>query len=1090
MHLLQVSWSFGSGNLWLTNLTPFLERNGRWLVSASVLIVALSFCRGYLLKFFKLFFEKLTRKIEEHLDERLDKLADWIIAHIEGLLLLLWFGIFSNFYYRYCNYLIQECQDFKVQGLKIRGPFALDLEKVFVPLKVSHERSLDQISQEMIQMRRQTKTSGIWDLLAAGSRKISYRSLAIVGGPGSGKSTLMEHLALIYAKKTQRQYNREVSKLFPILLYLRNIQINEDNYCDITLVDVIEKQDFVRKLNSPPNWFERNLKKGKCLVMLDGLDEVAHRKQRAAISRWINLQIKNYPGNTFIVTSRPFGYRDNPVPEIRTILEVMPFDFSQMDQFIYNWYLQNEIASHFNEDNPNLRGIAKKKSEELIDRIKKAPSLVAMAANPLLLTMIATVHHYRGALPGRRVELYAEICDVLLGRRQDAKGLQDTISAAQKKFILQNLALNLMQKEVRRFKIDEGANLIKETLERVISDSKSPEKFLRRIENLSGLLVERELGYYEFVHKSIQEFLAATQIKDTNQEHLLIENIDNPWWDETIRLYAAQTDITRIVDAAMHRWTISSLTLAYSCLDECLYIDNSLRKKLDKWLDASVNHHDRNLSSFAANVKLSRRLKRDWKVISDKTEITFEPITNAEYQIFLDDALCEYQYCFPEHWQTERFLPGEGVEPVLGVKAKDANLFVQWLNKKWFHLEYRYRLPTMAEAQEYSIMNSGLGCWCKDERQLSIGGITEPEWRDLQNDFVETLRKAFRQKSDSDEGFRSQLNAVYIKSVELDRKIKETGEHNSSLTLSLSFNMGLDRDRNRDNRRSTQIKYFLFVLEQDLKSICDQAENLILEINLLINYVNQKVLPKPILKKLEEAQSSSTRCIQNAKQGLASLRNCDRNIYLIDKLIKDIQTSLKQVDSYERKYKLFNNNEYDYEKLVKLSSNIINSENLLDFDQVLQNSRKLNSDLISTLSASKEQLYNEDDIRILLLAQYQAIFISKILKEVSDSPVRFAPSSENIQKLTCLKQLSEIWMCLSRLYNKTSNSQILMIRNSSAGEEYKKLSYDYANRSAEAFKYYAFTEIIQARCSRTSRAWEGLLIVREKQRVLQSRANN
>jgi predicted NACHT family NTPase len=56
-----------------------------------------------------------------------------------------------------------------------------------------------------------------------------------------------------------------------------------------------------------------------------------------------------------------------------------------------------------------------------------------MALNPLLLTMIATVHCYRGALPGRRVELYDEICDVLLGKRSEYKGIIEPLTAHQKK---------------------------------------------------------------------------------------------------------------------------------------------------------------------------------------------------------------------------------------------------------------------------------------------------------------------------------------------------------------------------------------------------------------------------------------------------------------------------------------------------------------------------------------------------------------------------------------------------------------------------------------------------------------------------------
>ena len=46
--------------------------------------------------------------------------------------------------------------------------------------------------------------------------------------------------------------------------------------------------------------------------------------------------------------------------------------------------------------------------------------------------MIATVHRYRASLPGKRVALYAEICEVFLGKRQEARGIAQELSAAQK----------------------------------------------------------------------------------------------------------------------------------------------------------------------------------------------------------------------------------------------------------------------------------------------------------------------------------------------------------------------------------------------------------------------------------------------------------------------------------------------------------------------------------------------------------------------------------------------------------------------------------------------------------------------------------
>ncbi len=90
------------------------------------------------------------------------------------------------------------------------------------------------------------------------------------------------------------------------------------------------------------------------------------------------------------------------------------FNNTQVKKFVYNWYLATTILSYAKDD-PGLRQEAEQKAHDLLDRLRKNPVLHELTVNPLLLTMIAMVHSYRDALPGRRVELYAEICDVLLG---------------------------------------------------------------------------------------------------------------------------------------------------------------------------------------------------------------------------------------------------------------------------------------------------------------------------------------------------------------------------------------------------------------------------------------------------------------------------------------------------------------------------------------------------------------------------------------------------------------------------------------------------------------------------------------------------
>ncbi|NER29645.1 MAG: hypothetical protein F6J89_19010 [Symploca sp. SIO1C4] len=224
--------------------------------------------------------------------------------------------------------------------------------------------------------------------------------------------------------------------------------------------------------------------------------------------------------------------------------------------------------------------------------------------------MIATVHDNRGALPGSRLELYEEICEVLLVRRQEDKGIADQIqlNAAQKQSVLQVLALELMIRKTREFTLAFTKH-IDEQMTAVAGNRITPQEFLKHVEQISGLLVERDLGVYEFAHLSFQEYLTAVQIKESNQEQILIDNINDSWWHETIRLYAVRSDTTNLIRAALESPTISSLTLASDCLEEGLSADPVVRQQLEEKLASGLESTELETAELAAQVKLSRRLK-------------------------------------------------------------------------------------------------------------------------------------------------------------------------------------------------------------------------------------------------------------------------------------------------------------------------------------------------------------------------------------------------------------------------------------------------------------------------------------------------
>jgi predicted NACHT family NTPase len=531
---------------------------------------------------------QLAPKFRAKRQQLADSFADGIWNKIEDST-----SPFQQEYYQGLTYI---CRDYQTQGLD--RDRTLKLQKVFVPLKIAATEAAN-TSHKMIRPlkggRNNSNETQIWNFLAALDKHPEFRRMAVLGAPGSGKTTLLRYLTQTYATNQQRKVHPKAPKLIPILLYLRDVRQEIVNNNQLTLAELItqqvqQQQQKYQLLNPPPNWFAEKIRQNQCLVMLDGLDEVADETQRQQVSGWVDAQMQTYPDTAFILTSRPFGYKTARLQQDVTVLEVQPFSLKQMQQFIRSWYLETEVISHAGQDDAGVRGEAKQQADDLIKRIKNSKPLADMAVNPLLLTMIATVHRRGSALPGKRVELYKEICQVLLERRQRAKNIAEALTATQKQSVLQVLAFELMQQKTREFNLSDGIHWITDKLADVAGSGANPEEFIQQVRDGIGLLVEKEVGVYEFAHLSFQEYLAAVQIKESNQENLLIGNIHQSWWAETIRLYAAQSNASNLIRTvlAMPSPSVEVMALAYDCLDEGLSVNPDVRQQLDQRLNADL----------------------------------------------------------------------------------------------------------------------------------------------------------------------------------------------------------------------------------------------------------------------------------------------------------------------------------------------------------------------------------------------------------------------------------------------------------------------------------------------------------------------
>ena len=559
-----------------------------------------------------------------------------------------------------------------------------------------------------------TSSSVLADLPQAGQRmKITEflgrqqpRVLAILGSPGSGKTTLLRHTAMILCQKRRIGRGRTV----PILLYLRDhVQtIVEDP--DITLRALQNEAVLGRfDLTDPAGWLEQRLKAGRCVVMLDGLDEVASTQDRNVVSDWVRRQVSRYPDNDFLVTSRPLGYESAPIGGAIRVL-ASPFSTAQVERFVHRWYLAEERRST-GADDANVTRRAQTAADDLLTRLRANPSLHSLTVNPLLLTMIATVHRHLAALPGSRAQLYEQICQVLLWRRHEAKRLTSVLRGDQQERLVRVLGYEMMTRNARDLAGSDVTKILRPVL-RGINRDLAPENVLANLAS-SGLLAERESGRYAFAHLTFQEYLAAAHIKDKHLERVLVKNVADPWWRETTLLYVASADASTIVRACLTDNSLIAVTLAFDCAAEASALGPDLRDELDTLLAKGLARDaDPDVRTLMTGVAVTRALSEVIEIDSGALICT-KQLPNRVYQLFLDDTAAAGTPRVPDIPPSGNAEPDA---PARGMRAEDALAFTRWAAERTGG-QLVCRLPTVAEFAEPAVaalVPKDQMCWLTD----------------------------------------------------------------------------------------------------------------------------------------------------------------------------------------------------------------------------------------------------------------------------------------------------------------------------------------------------------------------------------------
>jgi hypothetical protein len=615
---------------------------------------------------------------------------------------------------RYRRWVLDSLRYLDVQDLATGGDHIPELGEVYVDValvsRAAHQASGAPLSRAA---EDTPERHSISELLDPRSPVV----LALIGQPGSGKSTLLADAARRSARTGV--LGRLGRRRVPILLALREHAGSIVADPAISLPDVVRNAVGSGPGREPGGWWERRLRRGRCLVLLDGLDEVARADDRIAVADWVERQIAAHPRNHFVVTSRPYGL-PGPLPAQADVFVVRPFTADQVQLFLDRWYLAAERHATGGSGRTAERAVqmrARESAARLNSLLGRHPALRDLAVNPLLLTMIATAHRYRGALPDSRADLYGEICHVLLSRRGQAKDLPELLSWPAKQALLATLAYQVMRDHISNLPAERVLEILRPQLKR-FPPAVTGEAFLDDISR-NGLLIESPSGGYCFAHLTFQEYLAARHVSaNPDLVNSLADNVGDPWWHETILLYAATADASPIVRACLESGTIPALTLAFDCSEASTEIDPDLRQRLGLERERAFEpdcsaEHRRLIAGVAA-----ARLTRQTLTTAAGTRICARPVPADLYWLFLTDT----QAPRPDSPCDPR-----ADQPATGIWGTEAQAFVKWLNSITATAAgIEVRLPRPDELQEEAIAStlsgqlpaSLTGAWTQPQPEL------------------------------------------------------------------------------------------------------------------------------------------------------------------------------------------------------------------------------------------------------------------------------------------------------------------------------------------------------------------------------------
>ncbi|WP_438294539.1 NACHT domain-containing protein [Streptomyces sp. HUAS TT7] len=478
---------------------------------------------------------------------------------------------------KYARYVEQTHGRLELFGLTLgRSASEWPLDTAYISLAVS-----DEPRQAMGLPHARPTTVSVEHALAGTDR------LLLRGPAGSGKSTLVQWLALNAARRSFGPELADWNRCVPFVLRLRAFTASES---------LPLPEEFLRAAGVPlspaSGWAESLLTEGRALVLVDGVDEVPMRL-RARTEAWLKSLVTAFPRARYVVTTRPSAVSEDWLAGRGFVAHsLLPMEREDVRAFVAHWHDSARLACPAPDERARLDAY----EQSLLTAVSSRRDLGRLATNPLMCALLCALNRDRRMqLPRARKELYDAALDMLLVRRdteREITGVEGvTLTRDEQTALLQRLAYWLIRNGLNEADRGEAALMVTEWLSAMPQVTGEPDQVFAHLLIRSGLLREPMPGAIGFVHRTFQDYLGAKAAVEERDFGVLVRNAHDDTWDDVVRMavgHARVDERARLLRQLLRRADHAPrlrhrlVLLAAACLEHAPELDPAVRAEVEE----------------------------------------------------------------------------------------------------------------------------------------------------------------------------------------------------------------------------------------------------------------------------------------------------------------------------------------------------------------------------------------------------------------------------------------------------------------------------------------------------------------------------